>query len=116
MEDSIWNLASICPVVSEEKMFKECGRQAHDGGLPINKFTSEPSAQVLKQHNYSRQTGANRLMALAVFVKNTMPKHMRAPNNSIEMIPNLQRAITPEKIDRICFKFNQIIYSSSPIS
>ena len=24
--DSIWNLASIGPVVSEEKMFKECGR------------------------------------------------------------------------------------------
>ena len=24
--DSIWNLASISPVVSEEKMFKECGR------------------------------------------------------------------------------------------
>ena len=26
-EDSIWNLASIGPVVSEEKTFKECGRQ-----------------------------------------------------------------------------------------
>ena len=25
--DSIWNLASVGPVVSEEKMFKECGRQ-----------------------------------------------------------------------------------------
>ena len=24
--DSVWNLASIGPVVSEEKMFKECGR------------------------------------------------------------------------------------------
>ena len=23
--DSIWNLASVVPVVSEEKMFKECG-------------------------------------------------------------------------------------------
>ena len=35
----IWNLASIGPVVSEEKMFKECGRQTDsrmdDGGLPI---------------------------------------------------------------------------------
>ena len=28
--DSLWNLASICPVVSEEKMFKECGRQTDD--------------------------------------------------------------------------------------
>ena len=26
-EDTIWNLASIGPVVSEEKTFKECGRQ-----------------------------------------------------------------------------------------
>ena len=38
--DSIWNLASIGPVVSEEKMFKECGRRTDrqlmdDGGLPI---------------------------------------------------------------------------------
>ena len=37
--DSTWNLASIGPVVSEEKMFKECGRQTDsridDGGLPI---------------------------------------------------------------------------------
>ena len=32
--DSIWNLASIGPVVSEE-MFKECGRQTDGGGLPI---------------------------------------------------------------------------------
>ena len=29
--DSIWNLASIGPVVSEEKMFKECGRRTDDG-------------------------------------------------------------------------------------
>ena len=36
-EDSIWNLASIGPVVSE--MLKECGRQATDDkGLPILKF------------------------------------------------------------------------------
>ena len=38
-EDSKWNLASIGPVVSEEKMFKECGRQTDtwtdDRGLPI---------------------------------------------------------------------------------
>ena len=43
--DSIWNLASIGLVVSEEKMFKECGRRTDDGrmdgqtmddgGLPI---------------------------------------------------------------------------------
>ena len=25
--DSIWNLVSVGPVVSEEEMFKECGRQ-----------------------------------------------------------------------------------------
>ena len=38
-EDTIWNLASIGPVVSEEKTFIECGRQktetTGDGGLPI---------------------------------------------------------------------------------
>ena len=34
--DSIWNLASIGPVVSKEKMFKECERRMTDeGGLPI---------------------------------------------------------------------------------
>ena len=33
--DSIWNLASVGPVVSEEKMFKECGRWTDKGGLPI---------------------------------------------------------------------------------
>ena len=37
--DSIWNLASIGPEVSEEKMFKECGSQEvmtyHAQGLPI---------------------------------------------------------------------------------
>ena len=33
---SIWNLTLIGPVVSEEKMFKECGRQTtDDGGLLI---------------------------------------------------------------------------------
>ena len=36
---SIWNLTLIDPVVSEEKMFKECGqrtdRRRTDGGLPI---------------------------------------------------------------------------------
>ena len=40
--DSIWNLASISPVVSEEMMFKQCerqpdDRQTDDGGLPILK-------------------------------------------------------------------------------
>ena len=47
--DSIWNLASICPVFSEEKMFKECGRQT-DGWTTeaylSYKLTNEPSAQV----------------------------------------------------------------------
>ena len=34
--DSIWNLASIGPVVSEEKMFKSVDdRQMNDGDLPI---------------------------------------------------------------------------------
>ena len=34
---SIWNLTLIGPVVSEEKIFKECGRRTttDDGGLPI---------------------------------------------------------------------------------
>ena len=43
--ETVWNLASFCPVVPEE-MFKECGRQTHDGGY---KLTSEPSAQVSKK-------------------------------------------------------------------
>ena len=34
---SIWNLTLIGQAVSEEKMFKECGRRrtTDDGGLPI---------------------------------------------------------------------------------
>ena len=47
--DAIWNLASIGPVISEEKMFKECGWRTDDG-LTDNylsyKLTNEPSAQV----------------------------------------------------------------------
>ena len=48
--DSIWNLASICPVISEEKMFKECGLQTDDrrlteAYLSYIKLTNEPSAQ-----------------------------------------------------------------------
>ena len=31
--DSLWNLASIGPVVSEEKIFKECGRQTTEAYL-----------------------------------------------------------------------------------
>ena len=35
--DSTWNLASIGPMVSEEKMFKECDdrRTTYNCGLPI---------------------------------------------------------------------------------
>ena len=52
--DSIWNLALIGPVVSEEKMFKECRRQTNwqtDGRWTTEaylsyKLTNEPSAQV----------------------------------------------------------------------
>ena len=47
--DSIWNLASIGPVVSEEEMFKECGRgkeRWHRPTYPILKLTNEPRAQV----------------------------------------------------------------------
>ena len=47
--DSIWNLASIGPVVSEEKMFKECGWRTDDGRTEAYlsyKLTNEPSAQV----------------------------------------------------------------------
>ena len=47
--DSLWNLASICPVVSEENMFKACGwqtdRQTKEAYLSY-KLTNEPSAQV----------------------------------------------------------------------
>ena len=53
----IWNLTLIGPVVSEEKMFKECGRwrttdDDDDGRRRTTeaylsyKLTSEPSAQV----------------------------------------------------------------------
>ena len=42
--------ASIGPVVSEEKRFKECGRQTKDGQTAeaylSYKLTNEPSAQV----------------------------------------------------------------------
>ena len=48
--DSIWNLASIGLVVSEEKMFKECGRQTDSQrtteAYQSYKLTNEPSAQV----------------------------------------------------------------------
>ena len=34
------------------------------------------------------------------------PQHMLAPNNSLEMVPNLQRDIPPEKKDGFCSKVN----------
>ena len=47
--ETIWNLASIGPVVSEEMMFKECGRrmagQMTDAYLSY-KLTNEPLVQV----------------------------------------------------------------------
>ena len=43
--DSIWNLASIGPVISEEKMLKECGQQTTEAYLSY-KLTNEPLAQV----------------------------------------------------------------------
>ena len=47
--NSIWNLTLIGAVVSEEKMFKECGRRT-DGQTTVAylsyKLISEPSAQV----------------------------------------------------------------------
>ena len=46
--DSIWILTSIGPVVSaEKKMFKECGRQTDDGGLPI--LSVELKSQIVNQ-------------------------------------------------------------------
>ena len=46
--DTIWNLASIGPVLSEEKMFKECGRQDRrtTEAYLSHKLTNKPSAQV----------------------------------------------------------------------
>ena len=49
-EDSIWNLVSIGPMVSEEKMLKECGWQTTDDRRTTEaylsyKLTREPSAQ-----------------------------------------------------------------------
>ena len=48
--DSIWNLASIGLVVSEEKMFKECGRRTDRGWTTeaylSYKLTNQPLAQV----------------------------------------------------------------------
>ena len=47
--DSLWHLALIGPVVSEEKMFKECGRQPDDRRTTeaylSYKLTNEPSAK-----------------------------------------------------------------------
>ena len=43
---SMWNLTLIDPVVSEEKMFKECGRRRTTDAYLSYKLTSEPSAQV----------------------------------------------------------------------
>ena len=42
----IWNLTLIGQGVSEEKMFKECGRQVTIETYLSFKLTSEPSAQV----------------------------------------------------------------------
>ena len=42
---AVWNLTLIGQAVSEEKMFKECGRQTTEAYLPY-KLTSELSAQV----------------------------------------------------------------------
>ena len=53
--ESIWNLASLRRVLSEEKLFKECGRQTDSRQTDARrtteaylsyKLTSEPSAQV----------------------------------------------------------------------
>ena len=48
--DSIWNLVSIGPVVSEEKMLKECGRQTDRQRTTETylsyKLNNETSAQV----------------------------------------------------------------------
>ena len=35
-------------------------------------------------------------------MKHYAPNTLLAPNNSLEMIPNLQRATTPEKFEGIC--------------
>ena len=47
--DSIWNLDSIGPVVSEKKMFKECGRRTDrrrtTEAYLSYKLTNEPSTQ-----------------------------------------------------------------------
>ena len=43
---SIWNLILIGQVVSEEKMFKECGRRMTTEAYLSYKLTSEPSAQM----------------------------------------------------------------------
>ena len=42
---AIWNLTLTGQAVSDEKMFKECGRQTTDAHLSY-KLTSELSAQV----------------------------------------------------------------------
>ena len=51
---------------------------------------------------------------MPVFTKHYAPQNMRAPNNCLEIIPNLQRAINQNH--EICSKLNQVICSSSPIS
>ena len=39
---SIWNLALIGPMVSEEKVFEECGRRTDGGACLYYKLTYEP--------------------------------------------------------------------------
>ena len=43
---SIWNLTLIGQAVSEEKMFKECGRRQTTEAYLSYKLTSEPLAKV----------------------------------------------------------------------
>ena len=40
--DSIWNLAMIGQMVSEEKTFEECGQKTEDGVCLYNKLSSVP--------------------------------------------------------------------------
>ena len=51
VESSMWNLTLIGPVVSEEKMFEECGRQRTTEAYLSYKLTNEPMSLRLRWAN-----------------------------------------------------------------
>ena len=68
--------------------------------------------KIMQRH----QTGQRKIWTRAGVNETLCPQHMLATYNNIKMIPNLQRATTPEIVYGIGSNVNQVYYSSSPIS